>query len=42
MHLLLKAPDHTALHGLLSPLIAKIKTPENVQWMVDVDPSDMM
>lgn len=39
---ILKAPTADELHRALAPLSGKLKLPEEVQWIVDVDPVDMM
>lgn len=41
-HLLIKGADHQTLRQALAPLTGKLKLPEGVQWIVDIDPADMM
>ncbi len=41
-HMIVKAPDHATLLKVLTPLAGKLKTPDDVQWILDIDPSDMM
>lgn len=41
-HILVIAPDVAALHKAAAPLAGKLKLPEGVQWIVDIDPVDMM
>jgi primosomal protein N' (replication factor Y) len=41
-HLQLQSPDADALRDAVRPVLAAAKPPEDVQWIVDVDPLDMM
>jgi primosomal protein N' (replication factor Y) len=41
-HLQLHGPDGVALRALVARATAGLKTPENVAWIIDVDPVDMM
>lgn len=41
-HLLIKGDNHQTLRQALAPLAGKLKLPEGVQWIVDIDPADMM
>ena len=41
-HLLVKGPTIEVLHATLAPLAGKLKLPDDVQWIADIDPSDMM
>ena len=41
-HLIIKSPDHATLRNSLAPVVKKFKTPDDVQWIVDIDPIDMM
>ncbi|WP_442484096.1 replication restart helicase PriA [Aeoliella sp. SH292] len=41
-HILVVAPNRETLRTALAPLAGKLKLPEDVQWIVDIDPIDMM
>lgn len=41
-HLLIKSLSAASLHKSLEPLGEKLKLPDEVQWIVDIDPLDMM
>lgn len=41
-HIMIKAATIESLHTSLEPLSGKLKLPEKVQWIVDIDPVDMM
>ena len=41
-HILVVAPNRETLRTALAPLAGKLKLPEDVQWIVDIDPMDMM
>ncbi|MDP7303710.1 MAG: primosomal protein N', partial [Pirellulaceae bacterium] len=41
-HLLLLCTQPRALHDTVQAAINDLKTPDEVQWVVDVDPSDML
>lgn len=41
-HLLIKAAEVQHLHQALTPLAEKLKLPDAVQWIADIDPIDMM
>jgi len=41
-HLLIKGDGHESLQQALTPLTGKLKLPEGVQWIIDIDPADMM
>lgn len=41
-HLLLQCADGAALRKLVRDTTAELKTPDDVQWIVDVDPLDML
>jgi len=41
-HLLLISEDPRTLHDTLENVIKDLKTPDGVQWIVDVDPGDML
>lgn len=41
-HVMVKASTIELLHTSLKPLSRKLKLPEKVQWIVDIDPVDMM
>lgn len=41
-HLIIKAANHDLLRHSLAPLSSKLKLPDGVQWIVDIDPADMM
>jgi primosomal protein N' (replication factor Y) len=41
-HLLLRSSESQALHDTIQAAIKDLKTPEEVQWVVDVDPGDML
>ncbi|QDU54424.1 replication restart helicase PriA [Aeoliella mucimassa] len=41
-HLLIKAGSIEQLHATLAPLAGKLKLPDDVQWIADIDPIDMM
>lgn len=41
-HVQLTAPTTAALHAIIAPAVEKLEPPEEVQWIVDVDPYEMM
>lgn len=41
-HLLLQANQATTLNRILRQVSAEIKTPEDIQWVIDIDPIDML
>ena len=41
-HLQLQSTDAAGLHAAVRKTIADLKPPEDVQWIVDVDPLDML
>ncbi len=41
-HLLLLSVEMRTLHDIIQATIKNLKTPEEVQWVVDVDPGDML
>jgi primosomal protein N' (replication factor Y) len=41
-HLQLQAPDAKALNRAVAGVMIKVQPPEDVQWIVDVDPWDML
>jgi primosomal protein N' (replication factor Y) len=41
-HLLLVSPETRLLHDTIQAAVKDLKTPDQVQWVVDVDPGDML
>lgn len=41
-HLLIQYKKDGPAHGILTSLQQKLKTPNNVQWIIDIDPLDML
>ena len=41
-HMIVQAPDLDAIRPKMLELVKSTKTPDSVQWIIDVDPSDML
>jgi primosomal protein N' (replication factor Y) len=41
-HLLLQASEPSILNRIVRQVSAEIKTPEDIQWVIDIDPMDML
>ena len=41
-HALLQGPERAVLRKLAEDLFEKVKAPDEIQWIVDVDPLDML
>ncbi len=41
-HIMLAAPDPAPLNRLLSRMVADMKPPEGIQFVIDIDPIDML
>jgi primosomal protein N' (replication factor Y) len=41
-HSLLQAEDRMAMHEIVRQATADLKPPQEVQWVVDVDPLDLL